>query len=304
MKSLEELDRSFASKYSATVPCSYGQDRKTNNRPEVAGTDRAMHRPGRVGREPDAYASAPSIRNKPTEPESVRDAEPRMQHRTERSAEIPNALYRFQQAEEAAAKTVHANPARQTAGTLWNILIFTFCILLVVSSAIFAFSSDPQKSFLGYRLHNVLTGSMTPGADSQPGGFSAGDMIVVKRCEPASIAVGDIITFTTDPAGGAYLTHRVREIKTELDGTPGLWFITRGDANNADDPPIPADMAIGKKVFSIPKLGAFLQRTRENLLPSAVFIIALFGFIIALHYCFAKPKGKTMSSQRTRSVPL
>jgi signal peptidase I len=179
------------------------------------------------------------------------------------------------------------------ASAVRSILVFAFCALLVIGSALFAFSRDPQKSVFGYRFHNVLSGSMTPQPDSPPGGFSAGDLIIVRRCAPESITAGDIVTFAIDADSGTYLTHRVVEVKTRLDGRPGLWFITRGDANNADDPPIPADRAVGKKVLSIPGLGTVLQRTRENLLPVIVFVLAFFSFIAALHRCFAKPKEKT-----------
>jgi signal peptidase I len=168
----------------------------------------------------------------------------------------------------------------------------------------FALSNDPNKSFFGYRFYNVLTKSMTPQPDGPSGGFLAGDMIFVKMSEPQSIEVGDIVTFATDPSGSAYLTHRVVDIKTELDGQPGLWFITRGDANNAEDPPVAADRIIGKKVFSLPKAGALIQQVRDNPVPSLVFLAAAFGFIIALQYHFGKKtRNKTPRNSTTTCPP-
>jgi signal peptidase I len=183
-------------------------------------------------------------------------------------------------------------PPRRGLSILGNVLVFTICIALVVTAAIFAFSNNPKKSYFGYRFYNVLTESMTPSAGSPPGGFTAGSMIFVKLIDPEDIQVGDIVTFATDDTGGSYLTHRVREIKTEMDGEDGLWFITRGDANPSDDPPIPANMVIGKKVFSIPKLGAILQVVRDNPIMSLIFFAAAGGFVLVLRYFFSKPKEK------------
>ncbi|MDR1954144.1 MAG: signal peptidase I [Clostridiales Family XIII bacterium] len=183
---------------------------------------------------------------------------------------------------------------RRALSVLSSVLVFTIAILLVITSAIFAFSNDPKKSYFGYRFYNVLTASMTPSADSPPGGFNACSMIFVKLIDPADVQVGDIVTFATDTGGSNYLTHRVREIKTEMDGEDGLWFITRGDANSADDPPIPSDRLIGKKVFSIPKLGGILQLMRENPIMTIIFFVAAFGFVILLRSVLSKPKTGRM----------
>jgi signal peptidase I len=178
------------------------------------------------------------------------------------------------------------------AGIICNIVLAAFCIFLVAGAAMFALSNDPDKSFFGYRFYHVLTKSMTPQPDSPPGGFLAGDMIFVKMAEPKSIKVGDIVTFATDPSGSSHLTHRVVDIKTELNGQAGHWFITRGDANNAEDPPVAADRIIGKKVFSVPGAGALIQQVRDNPVPFLMFLAAAFGFIFALQYYFARSKAK------------
>jgi signal peptidase I len=177
------------------------------------------------------------------------------------------------------------------------VAVIAFCVLLVTGSALFAFDQDPQKSLFGYRFYNVLTGSMTPGPSSPPGGFSAGDMIFVKLKDPETIGVGDIITYATDSAGSSYLTHRVVDIKTEINGEQGLWFITRGDVNKVDDPPVSATKVIGTKVFSIPMLGAILQQIRNNPIPFIVFATSALGLILVLRACFSKAKAKRKQSR-------
>jgi signal peptidase I len=189
------------------------------------------------------------------------------------------------------------SPGKRLASTLGTLVVVALCVLLVTGAAIFAFNPDPQKSLFGYRFYNVLTGSMTPSPSSPPGGFSAGDMIFVKLGDPAAINVGDIITYTTGESGSAYLTHRVVDIKTEMDGQPGLWFITRGDTNNVDDLPVTADRVIGVKVFSVPMLGAIFQSLRDNPFPLTIFLVATLGFIFVVRAILSRSKAKKRQSE-------
>ena len=186
-------------------------------------------------------------------------------------------------------------PARKVIKFITNLCFWAVCILLVAGSLLFAVSNDPQKSWMGYRTYNVLTESMTPQQDgtSPPGGFKKGAVILVRLCKPEEVGVGDIITFNPtagDEQNAMFLTHRVKEIKDELGGKKGTFFVTRGDFNNADDPPISGEMLIGKKVFHIPGAGGFLQKVRENFLLSIFTIICLFACIFLFRWYFAAPK--------------
>ena len=192
--------------------------------------------------------------------------------------------------------------ARKALSVVQNIFFWGFCIVLVVGSVLFAVSNDPKKSYLGFRTYSVKTESMTPKADgsSPPGGFRRGDMIIVKMVSnPAEIKVNDIITFNPsvkEEDNQLFLTHRVVNVLTELGDKQGLWFVTKGDFNNSEDPPIPADMLIGKKVFSIPKVGSFLQKVRENFALAITTIICFFACIIMFRWYFAKPKKKLVKA--------
>ena len=175
-----------------------------------------------------------------------------------------------------------------------DILFWLLCFILVFGSLLFAFSNNTEKNILGYRVYTVLTPSMTPKADgsSPPGGFSAGAMVVVKICEPEEIKEGDIITFnpnTRDETGQTYLTHRVVEVLDGLDGKEGIHFITRGDANNDNDTPIPGRMLIGKKVLAIPAAGGILQWIRENFILTMVILVSVFASIFLFRMYFKKP---------------
>lgn len=166
---------------------------------------------------------------------------------------------------------------------LYNIVFFALCAGIVTGAVLFAFSSNPEKSIFGYRFYNVLSSSMEPSEGSPDGGFYEGDVIIVKKVTDYNeINVGDIITFNPGKESKAYLTHRVVDIKTQLNSDKGLYFVTRGDANKSDDPPISAELVIGKKVFTIPKLGGVVGFIQDNLILSIVFILSLFAFIVVL----------------------
>lgn len=95
---------------------------------------------------------------------------------------------------------------------------------------------------IGLTPYTVLSGSMEPQ-------YHVGSVIYIKEVDPQTLSVGDPITFRL--VNGTVVTHRIEEIMTEN----GLYFRTKGDANNISDSPIEASSIMGKPVFSIPLLG-------------------------------------------------
>jgi signal peptidase len=74
---------------------------------------------------------------------------------------------------------------------------------------------------------------------------------------PEEVAVGDVIRFRD----GSFSTiHRVVEIQNEVGG---ITFITRGDTNDRDDPPVPARDLEGKVILTLPKIGWVSIGVRE-----------------------------------------
>ena len=76
---------------------------------------------------------------------------------------------------------------------------------------------------LGYGAFVVTSGSMAPS-------IAVGSLTLVQGVPPASIVVGDVITYALPDR---IVTHRVQNI-SEQDGR--VAFVTRGDANNVVDP--------------------------------------------------------------------
>ncbi|MCL2512843.1 MAG: signal peptidase I [Oscillospiraceae bacterium] len=173
--------------------------------------------------------------------------------------------------------------AKKMLRAAYDVTFWLVCVALVAGSVLFVLSKDQKKSYFGYRLYSVISDSMTPAKDgsSPPGGFRRGDMIIVRLCEdPGEIGVGDIITFATDNKGSAYLTHRVMGMKDEYRELEGPFFITRGDTNQTDDPPVPFERVIGKKVAAVPKMGITLTLLQARPAVSIIMVVAFFSCLM------------------------
>lgn len=62
--------------------------------------------------------------------------------------------------------------------------------------------------------------------------FDAGDLVLVKEVDPATLQAGDIIAYqsTNTENYGEVVTHKIRELTTDANGNPG--FITYGTTTN------------------------------------------------------------------------
>ena len=111
---------------------------------------------------------------------------------------------------------------------------------------------------IGISVDTVMSGSMEPVLKT--GG------IVFTDTQRKTPKVGDIITYWL---GETKITHRV--IRKEQQG-----YITKGDANNMEDPsPVAKTQIIGKVIFAVPFLGyaaVFIrQKTIFSILAVMVF---------------------------------
>ena len=168
---------------------------------------------------------------------------------------------------------------------LASLLLLTPLALLAGAGLIFS-----SGTLFGFRLFIVFSGSMQPA-------INVDDVLIVKACAPEDVLVGDIITFQTD--SGGFVTHRVQQIRTELSGEPGLWFITKGDANNVVDAlPVEAAQLVGKVIGRLPKLGNILEwRTPVILALLAIVLLLLLSWPMAallIYLALRKPRSKPM----------
>lgn len=122
---------------------------------------------------------------------------------------------------------------------LWKIIENLAIIAITIISLIILTQkiSDNEKSFFGYKLFRVQTGSMAPA-------YNVGDVILVKEKNPDDISIGEDITYwgTAGTMKGKLVTHRVIDIVVE-DGKKV--FRTKGIANTSDDPKVYAEQING-----------------------------------------------------------
>ena len=108
--------------------------------------------------------------------------------------------------------------------------------------------------FLGlfpYRPTIIAGNSMSPG-------IHRGDLAIIGAVDPLTLRAGDIIEYRV---GTVAIVHRVINVSAE-DGT--LAFITRGDANDTQDPePVSPSQVTGELKFNIPRVGWFGVRIKQ-----------------------------------------
>lgn len=159
-------------------------------------------------------------------------------------------------------------------------IFFVGLLVIMASLAFFLVQSKLMggvPSVAGYQMYIVLSGSMNPA-------FDTGSVVFVRPLDPEEITADDIITFSGSGGGSVLTTHRVVEVERE----DGLKFVTRGDANNVNDPnPVPAANIIGKVHGSLAYLGYMMgfAQTRNGLIV-LVFVPGLLVIIFELRNIF------------------
>ncbi|MDR1463942.1 MAG: signal peptidase I [Oscillospiraceae bacterium] len=165
------------------------------------------------------------------------------------------------------------NPAKRRSRTPLALYLFllVLCALLELGAASVGNLLYRDKPFFSYRFFHVVTASMSPK-------ITPGDGILVQICPPLEVRQGDIIVYDSADIGEP-VAHRVIDVQADLEGQPGLWFLTMGDGNRAPDPPVPARALIGKVVRVLPGLG---KKTKNlPLHPESLFVLtAALGLVM------------------------
>lgn len=153
-----------------------------------------------------------------------------------------------------------------------------YIILLIITLIILIFNvfSALGKSFLGYRIFEVGSGSMEPT-------LSVNDLIIIK--DEDVFAENDIVTYRS---GENYITHRIISIN-------GDEIITQGDSNNIKDNPINKKDIIGKYICTIKINGFIVYLFSITKFWILVFLIGiLITALLPEKYFFKKPKDNEM----------
>lgn len=135
----------------------------------------------------------------------------------------------------------------------WLLVATAVCMMVFTVVSVTTFDRNDRDLF-GYKAFICRSDSM------KATDFASGDLVFVKEVSPATIKVGDIISYRSEDADtfGETFTHKVRAITTNENGQP--CFITYGTTTGVDDElPVKYTQFQGLYKFDIPKLGTFFS---------------------------------------------
>ena len=161
-------------------------------------------------------------------------------------------------------------------GTEIFISVVLWAVILL--AALFAFTTlatrdtNQVASLAGYTPLTVASDSMSPT-------FRAGDLIIIRKCDPQTLKEGDIVTFHTIINNEFALnTHRITEIQ-DLGGARS--YVTKGDNNELADIHMIADGDIvGKYVCHLAGFGKVMSFLSSSLGFLLVIVLPLLIFFI------------------------
>lgn len=152
------------------------------------------------------------------------------------------------------------NKALKTIKTVitWLVVAIAVCMMIFTLVTVLT-CNQTERSLFGYKGFIVRSDSMSA-TD-----FNAGDLILVKEVDPATLQEGDIISFVSSNSEsfGEVATHKIRKITEDENGNPA--FVTYGTTTDTDDESLVAyESVLGKYVKTLPsagKLFAFIKTT-------------------------------------------
>ena len=136
---------------------------------------------------------------------------------------------------------------------VWLMVALAVCMMVFTVVSVNTFDRS-DRSLFGFKAFIVLSDSMSK-TD-----FDAGDLVLVKEVDPATLKEGDIIAYTSQNTSnyGETVTHKIRSLTTDANGEPG--FITYGTTTDTDDETVVTyPYVLGKYKTNIPKVGRFFM---------------------------------------------
>lgn len=150
---------------------------------------------------------------------------------------------------------------RGISNVLYALLVIL--VVLILLTVILQRVSNNTLSLGGFRIFNIVTGSMIPK-------YEVGDVLISKAINPSEIKVGDDIVYQGKEGtfAGKIVTHQVIDIESEN----GIYkFHTKGLANDEEDPIVSQEQVSGKIIYKVKSL-SYISRLISNLY-SFYFII-------------------------------
>ena len=132
---------------------------------------------------------------------------------------------------------------------VWLIVALAVCMMIFTVVSISFDRAD--RSLFGFHAFIVRSDSMSA-TD-----FNAGDLVLVKEVDPATLQAGDIISYqsTNEENYGEIVTHKIRKLTKDAEG---IGFVTYGTTTDTDDENIVTySFVLGKYQTRLPGVGSF-----------------------------------------------
>jgi signal peptidase len=161
--------------------------------------------------------------------------------------------------------------AKRSTGAWRRVASVAAGVFLVAALALTA-ALTVVPALAGGRTLTVLSGSMEPA-------IGTGSVVVIRPVAPEELQASDVISFTTQEPGGpvAVVTHRIAEVRKGQDGPE---FVTRGDANDTNDPEtVRAVNVQGEVWYHVPWFGHLrdVLFSRTGLMFGAAAVLLVIG---------------------------
>ncbi len=135
---------------------------------------------------------------------------------------------------------------------LFNAIYYLFIIAILLIASLLLATMIPIPGNIQAKI--VKSGSMEPA-------IKTGGLVIIKPS--TSYGVGDVVTFGKDTKTQIPTTHRIVEVKSEGESE---MFVTKGDANDSEDPTLTKlEDVHGKVILSVPYLGYVLDFAKKPL---------------------------------------
>lgn len=158
---------------------------------------------------------------------------------------------------------------------VWLVVILAVGMMIFTIISVTTFNRNDRHLF-GYRAYVVTSDSMSK-TD-----FDAGDLILVKNVDPATLKEGDIITYMSQnpESFGETITHKIRSITKDANGNPG--FITYGTTTDTDDATIVTyPYVLGRYEKAISNVGTFFTFLKTT---QGYFVCIFIPFMLLILY--------------------
>ena len=176
--------------------------------------------------------------------------------------------------------------ATATKAAGWTVFWVTLAAVAALTAAVFLIPQSQAGSGL-----TVLTGSMRPVLEP-------GDVVAIRGVKAhevcQTVKPGDMVAYMPNTDDPMIITHRVVRVY-DYDGYESCMVVTKGDANNTEDKPVPARAIKGVVMYNVPKVGHILTWTQSHGARALMVIGA--GACFLLGSCLVIPRKAKLAKR-------